>query len=89
MGVLTIATTPLANRPLVALTILGYRAAVASFFCSICLLFRHHLFVWSVFAPKLVYEMSQLFVQSMIVVALLVSTPGGALEFVESHLKVV
>ena len=44
------------------MTVLSYRLAVLTVSSFATFSFQHHLFVWSVFAPKFVYEVGQTFV---------------------------
>jgi hypothetical protein len=44
----------------------AYRAVVLAGYSLVALGFRHHLFVWSVFAPKLIYEIGQFAVQVLV-----------------------
>lgn len=44
------------------MTVLSYRLAVLTVSLFVTFSFQHHLFVWSVFAPKFVYEVGQTFV---------------------------
>eukprot|EP00946_MAST-07B_sp_MAST-7B-sp1_P000587 g587.t1 len=48
------------------LACVAYRAFVLTVYSVIALGFRHHLFVWSVFAPKLIYEIGQFGVQVIV-----------------------
>ena len=55
------------SRALLPLLVcVAYRAVVLAVYSVIAMSFRHHLFIWSVFAPKLVYEIGHFTVQVIV-----------------------